>query len=98
MKNLIIPVLISIVASGAQASPELARKNNCMTCHAVDRKLVGPSYQEVARRHSGTAADKLAQSIRAGGKGQWGAMPMPAQPQLSDADARALAQWILSLK
>ena len=81
----------------ATATQELAQKNNCTACHAVDRKLVGPSYQEVAKRHAADkdAVAKLAASIRAGGSGKWGPVPMPAQPNLSEADAKTLAAWAL---
>jgi cytochrome c len=79
------------------ASKELAQKNACMACHAPDRKLVGPAYQEVAKKYAGDkeALAKLTASIRAGGAGKWGPVPMPAQPNLSDADAQALAAWVM---
>lgn len=81
----------------ALASKELATKNACMACHAVDRKLVGPAYLEVAKKYAGQkdAADMLAASIRKGGSGKWGPVPMPAQPNLSEADAKTLAAWVL---
>ncbi len=81
----------------ALASKELATKNACMACHAVDRKLVGPAYQEVAKKYAGQkdAVDTLAASIRKGGSGKWGPVPMPAQPNLSEADAKTLATWVL---
>ena len=81
------------------ASPDLAQKKNCMACHAVDKKLVGPSYKDVAAKYGGQkdAADKLAQKIMKGGSGVWGAIPMPANPQVSEAEAKQLAQWVLSL-
>lgn len=84
-------------ATAAQASLALAQKNACMTCHAVDRKLVGPSYQEVVKRHAGDqdAGARLADSIRKGGSGKYGPVPMPAQATLSETDARTLADWIL---
>lgn len=74
------------------------KKNNCMTCHSVDKKLVGPSFRDVARKYAGTSADVLAVSIKKGGAGKWGAIPMPAYPQLSEADAQKLATWILGQK
>lgn len=81
----------------AFASQALANKHACMACHAVSSKLVGPSYQEVAAKYGSdkTAAATLAQSIRAGGSGKWGDMAMPPQPNLSEADAKSLATWIL---
>ncbi len=84
--------LSALVAGPAFASKELAQKNNCLACHAVDKKLVGPSYQEVAKK--GKSVAELAKSIKAGGSGKYGPIPMPPQPQLSDADATALATWI----
>jgi cytochrome c len=88
---------IMAYAHPAQADQSLAAKNNCMACHAVDRKLVGPSYRDVANRYRGQAgaADKLAAKIRGGGSGVWGPIPMPPSPQLSESDARRLAEWVL---
>ena len=71
-----------------------------MACHAVDKKLVGPSYKAVADKYRGQtdAADKLAKKIRAGGAGVWGAIPMPPHPQVSEADAKTMATYILNTK
>lgn len=82
----------------AQANTELARQQGCLGCHAVARKLVGPSYQEVAAKYGNdkAAVEALASSIRAGGSGKWGEMAMPAQAQLKEAQARRLAAWILN--
>jgi cytochrome c len=78
------------------ASTALAQKNSCLACHAVDRKVVGPAYQDVAKKYAGnTAPEELAKRIKSGGAGNWGPIPMPAQTALSDADAKALAVWIL---
>ncbi len=87
-------------ASAAHANPELADKKNCMACHSVDRKIMGPAFKDVAARYAGQkdAVDKLAQKVVKGGGGVWGALPMPAHPQVSDAEARQLVQWILQLK
>jgi len=88
-------------AAGAQTTgPDLAKARNCMACHNVDAKRVGPSYQSVAERYApdAQAADKLVASIRKGSVRKWGAIPMPAQTAVSDDEARKLAQWILSLK
>ena len=82
-------------ASQAVANQPLAQKSGCLACHAVDKKVVGPSYQEVAKKYAGKKADELASSIKAGGTGKWGQIPMPPQPNLSDADAKTLATWIL---
>ncbi len=88
------------LSAPAFASPELAQKKNCMACHAVDKKLVGPSYKDVATKYAGQgdAADKLATKIMKGGAGVWGPVPMPANPQVSAAEAKQLAQWVLSAK
>jgi cytochrome c len=82
----------------AWANLDLAKKNACMACHTVDKKLVGPAYQDVAKKYAGQkdAVANLTQSIKAGGSGKWGPVPMPAQAALSDADANTLATWILS--
>jgi cytochrome c len=82
----------------AHASLELAQKKACMACHQVERKVVGPSYAEIAKRYRGQAdaAAVLAESIRKGGSGRWGPAPMPAQPNLSEDDALVLAKWVLN--
>ncbi len=82
----------------AFANMDLAKKNACMSCHAVDKKLVGPAYQEVAKKYAGQkdAVANLAKSIKAGGAGKWGPVPMPAQSALNEADAQKLATWILA--
>ena len=82
--------------SPAMANLALAQKNACMACHAADKKMVGPSYQDVAKKWAGKSADDLAKSIKAGGSGKWGPVPMPAQAALSEADAKTLAAWILA--
>jgi len=87
-----------LISAPAFASKELAQKNNCLACHATDKKLVGPAYLEVAKKYAGQkdAEVNLAKSIKAGGSGKWGPVPMPAQAALSEADAKALAAWILA--
>ena len=88
------------LSAPAMASEALAKANNCMACHAADKKLVGPAYKEVAKKYAGNAAAaaQLATKIQKGGSGVWGAIPMPANPKVNDADAKALAQWVLSMK
>ena len=88
------------VCAPAMADQALATAKNCMACHAVDKKLVGPAYKDVAAKYAGdkTAADKLATKIMKGGSGVWGAVPMPPNPQVSEAEAKKLAAWVLSLK
>ena len=91
----------SLLAVGsAFASEELFKKSNCLACHAIDQKRLGPSMKEVATKYNGdaTAGDKLAKKIRDGGSGVWGEMPMPPQAQVSEADAKTLAEYILTIK
>ena len=90
-------LVLAAASLPALANLALAQKNACTACHAVDKKLVGPSYQDVAKKYAGhkDAAATLAASIRQGGTGKWGPVPMPAQPALSDADLNTLAVWVL---
>ncbi len=90
-------VLLAVASVPASANLALAQKNACVACHAVDKKLLGPAYQEVAKKYAGQkdAEAMLAASIKKGGMGKWGQIPMPAQPALSEADALTLAKWIL---
>jgi cytochrome c len=89
-----------LVTVPAFAQADLAQKKNCMACHAVDKKVVGPAYKEVAAKYAGQkdAVDKLAQKVLKGGSGVWGAVPMPANPQVNEAEAKQLVQWIMTLK
>jgi cytochrome c len=92
---------LGLLASGfAQADLKLAEKNACTACHAVDQKKLGPSYKDVAAKYAKDkdGVSKLAASIKAGGSGKWGVIPMPAQAALSEADAKTLAIWILAIK
>jgi len=101
MKKLALALTLSAAAMpAAMADQALASARNCMACHAVDKKLVGPSYKDVARKYAGdkTALDKLAAKMIKGGSGVWGAIPMPANPQVSEAEAKKLASWVLSQK
>lgn len=84
----------------ARASEALAQKYACAGCHQANARLVGPSWKEIAAKYKGgsKATEQLAVSIKAGGGGKWGAVPMPPQPQVPDADLTALAQWVLSQK
>jgi len=93
-----LTVLLGLaVPALAQADQALGQKNACMACHAADKKLVGPAFQDVARKYAAQADAQayLVKSIKAGGSGKWGPVPMPAQPALSDADTQTLAAWIL---
>ncbi len=84
-------------AMPAHANRALAEKNNCLGCHALDMRMVGPGLREVGTRYAGQpdALAQLTASIRQGGSGRWGEVPMPAQAQLREADAKRLADWIL---
>lgn len=77
---------------------KVARSNACMGCHAVDRKLVGPSFKDIAARYKADpqAVAKLSKKVKEGGSGVWGAIPMPAHPRMSDADARSVVEWVLA--
>lgn len=88
------------IAAPAMADEALAKAKNCMACHTVDKKVVGPAYKEVAKKYAGDAkaADMLATKVIKGGQGAWGPVPMPANAQVSEAEAKKLVAWILSLK
>jgi cytochrome c len=89
-----------LVSNVAMANADLAKAKNCMACHAVASKLVGPSYKDVAAKYAGQkdAEDKLTQKVLKGGSGVGGATPMPANAQVSEAEARTLVKWVLSQK
>ena len=91
---------LGVLAAPAIADEALAKSKNCLACHAADKKLVGPAYKEIAKKYAGDAGavDKLASKIVKGGSGVWGAIPMPANPQVSDAEAKKLAAWVLAMK
>lgn len=84
----------------AQEAQALAQKNACMSCHGVDKKIVGPAYQEVAKKYAGDkgAKDRLVAKVKAGGKGVWGPIPMPPNPQVKNEDLEKIVEWVLSLK
>lgn len=90
----------SALVSSAYAQEDLAKKYNCFACHAVDKKVVGPAYKEVAQkyRNDPQAAGKLFEKVKKGGAGVWGPVPMPPNTQVPDADIKKLVSWILSLK
>jgi cytochrome c len=104
MKKILLATLVATTSmmtmTSAMADLKLATEKNCMACHAVDKKLVGPSYKDVAAKYGGQkdAADKLAAKIMKGGSGVWGAIPMPANAQVNAAEAKTLATWILAQK
>ena len=90
----------ALTSQVAMANPDLAKAKNCMACHAVGSKLVGPAYKDVAAKYAGQkdAENKLVAKVMKGGSGTWGAIPMPANPHVSEAEARTLVKWILAQK
>jgi cytochrome c len=103
MKKLVIAVGLAVAAlsqANAADMTALAKSKNCLACHAVDKKLVGPAYQDVAAKYAGQAgaAAKLENAVLHGTSGAWGPVPMPANPQVSPAEAKQLVTWILGLK
>jgi cytochrome c len=88
-----------VMAGQAQADEALAKAKNCMSCHAIDKKLVGPAYKDVAAKYKGDAKAPamLAEKIKAGGKGVWGQVPMPPN-NVTPEEATKLANWVLSQK
>ena len=90
--------IVAMLCTPVWANLALANSKNCMACHATDKKLVGPAFKSVAAKYAGdkTAADRLANKIQKGGAGVWGPVPMPANTQVSDADAKKLAAWVLN--
>jgi cytochrome c len=100
-RSLMLLVAVSTLAStSAFAQADLAKAKNCMACHAVANKLVGPAYKDVAAKYAGQkgAEDKLVQKVMKGGSGVWGPVPMPANPQVNEAEAHTLVKWVLSQK
>jgi cytochrome c len=100
MKRALFVLFAAAAWLPAMADQALATSKNCMACHAIDKKLVGPAYKDVAAKYAGQkdAADKLAAKIMKGGSGVWGPVPMPANPQVSAAEAKKLATWVLGMK
>ena len=103
MKTIILALLRAagtLAAGPAQADAALAKAKNCMACHTVDKKLVGPSYKEVAKKYAGqaNAEARLAEKIMKGGKGAWGEVPMPPNATVKPDETNRLARWILGLK
>ncbi len=100
MKHALFALVAAVsVSAPAFADLALATSKNCMACHAVDKKLVGPSFKEIAKKYVGQedAVDKLSVKVIKGGSGVWGSMPMPASPQVNEADAKKLVTWVLAI-
>ena len=93
-------LIAAFAGTQAMADQALAQSKNCMACHAADKKLVGPSFKDIAAKYKADngAVDKLAAKVIKGGSGTWGAIPMPANPQVSDTEAKKLVSWILAGK
>jgi cytochrome c len=97
---MVLLVLASAASSSAFAQADLAKSKNCMACHAIGSKLVGPAFKDVAAKYAGQkdAEARLAAKVIKGGAGVWGPVPMPANTQVSDAEAHALVKWVLAQK
>ncbi|HWP12984.1 MAG TPA: c-type cytochrome [Ramlibacter sp.] len=100
MKRAMFALIAAAACAPVLADQALATSKNCMACHALDKKLVGPAYKDVAAKYAGQkdAVDKLAVKIMKGGSGVWGPVPMPANTQVNEAEAKKLASWVMSLK
>ncbi|MEI7842248.1 MAG: c-type cytochrome [Gallionellaceae bacterium] len=102
MKSILVSMIAAaglMVAGSAMAvdMPAVAKKNNCTACHAIDKKVVGPAWKDVAKKYNGDVT-KLADKVKKGGSGVWGSMPMPANPKVSDEDMKELLAFIGGLK
>ena len=99
-KFALIAAVAAVVAGPAFANADLAKAKNCMACHAVDKKMVGPAFKDIAAKYAGQkdAAAKLADKVIKGGTGVWGQIPMPANPQVTADEASTLVKWVLSQK
>ena len=98
-----IPLLLLATASllsagAAQADEALAKSKNCLSCHAMDKKVVGPSYKDVAKKYTANDEAMLAEKVIKGSKGVWGPVPMPPNPSVTPDEATKLVKWILSQK
>jgi len=88
----------AVIAFPAQADEALAKKHNCLACHQLDKKSVGPAYKDIAKKYKGQdVAAKLAEKVKKGGQGAWGPVPMPPNAAVPDADIKKLVDWILKL-
>lgn len=89
----------AVLSAPARADEALAKKHNCLACHQTDKKLVGPSYKDIAKKYKGqaSAAGMLADKVKKGGSGAFGPVPMPPNPAVPDADIKTLVDWILKM-
>ena len=103
MKAIYLPLLATaglLSSVTVQADEALAKSKNCLACHSVEKKIVGPSYKEIAKKYAGQKdmEAKLAEKILKGGKGSFGEVPMPPNAAVKPDEAAKLAKWILGLK
>jgi len=101
MKRLVaVALLCGLFSASAMAQLELAKQKNCLACHSVDKKVLGPAYKEVAAKYANdpSAEERLVKKVREGGTGVWGKNVMPANPKVTEEEAKSLVKWILSLK
>ena len=98
MKSIHVALGCALLSAQVMADDELARQKNCLACHAVDHKVVGPAFKDVAAKYAGQpeAVDKLTRKVLTGGGGVWGDMKMPANTQVNEAEARTLVLWVLA--
>jgi cytochrome c len=99
MKSVIITALLAtglLASAPAFANKDLAAKSGCMACHAVDKKLVGPAYQEVAKKYKPADEAKLVEKVIKGGSGVWGPVPMPPNAAVKPDDVKTLVKWVLA--
>jgi cytochrome c len=98
MKSIVLAAAAAaVMAVPAQANEELAKKHNCLACHQIDKKSVGPAYKDIAKKYKGQAdaVAKLSEKVKKGGSGVWGPVPMAPNPAVSDADLKTLVEWVL---
>ena len=100
ISTLTLAVALGCASGAALANADLAKAKNCTACHAVDKKLIGPAYKDVAKKYANDkdALAKLTKKVREGGVGVWGQIPMPANPQVSADEVNTLVKWVLSQK
>ena len=100
ISTFLIATAFASIAGSAWANDALLKKHNCVACHAIDSKMVGPAYKDVAKKYAGNSSAQatLTKKVKAGGSGVWGAIPMPPHPQVAECDIQELVKYILSLK
>ncbi|MBX9721439.1 MAG: c-type cytochrome [Candidatus Obscuribacterales bacterium] len=98
--RVMVATLGLLISTSVLANADLAKAKNCMSCHNVDSKILGPGFKDVAKKYAGdkTAEAKLVTKVLKGGTGVWGNFPMPANAQVTEAEAKTLVKWVLALK